>query len=181
MKSTPKPPCSDAALKAKTGRDWSEWCDLLDADAAKNLKHKELAELIDSKHDAGSWWSQTVAVGYERLSGKRSVHERSDSTFTLSTSKTLPISADIAHAFFVDKKKRARWLKEDIVIRTATAPKSVRITWPDNTSVAIWITAKDETKCSIAVEHTKLKSQAAVAPLKQFWKDAFQKLAKAAT
>lgn len=175
-----KPPCSDDALKKKTGRNWAEWCKLLDADGAKELDHKKLAKLVDSMHSAGAWWSQTVAVGYEQLCGKRSLHERSDRTFSMSISKTLLISALNAHSFFVEEKKRALWLREEIIIRTATAPKSVRITWPDKTSVAVWITSKGQTKCSIAVEHSKLKSQAAVTTQKRFWQEAFQRLAKVA-
>ena len=180
MNTNLKPPCSDEAVKTKTGRDWSKWCSLLDENGATELEHKELAKLVDSMHSAGGWWSQTVAVGYERLRGKRSLHERSDSTFTMSTSKTLPVSAAKAHAFFVERQKRDLWLREEIIIRTATAPKSVRITWSDKTSVAIWITEKGEIKCTIAVEHSKLKAQSAVVPQKQFWKAAFQRLAKVA-
>lgn len=175
-----EPPCSDEVIKEKTGRDWKEWCNLLDVNGARELEHKELAKLVDSMHNAGGWWSQTVAVGYERLKGKRSLHERSDGTFTMSTSKTLPISATMAHEFFVVKKKRSLWLKEELIIRTETAPKSVRITWPDKTSVAVWITAKGNTKCVISLEHSKLTSQAAVAPYKEFWKAAFQRLTKVA-
>jgi hypothetical protein len=174
------PPCSNEAIKEKTGRDWKEWCNLLDTNGAKELTHKQLAKLISTFHNAGSWWSQTIAVGYEQLKGKRSPHERSDGTFTMSTSKTLPISAAKAHEFFVNDKKRFLWLKEKLIIRTATAPKSVRITWPDKTSVAIWITAKGDSKCTISLEHSKLSSQAAVGLQKTFWKGAFQRFEKVA-
>lgn len=175
-----EPPCSDEVIKEKTGRDWKQWCNLLDADNAKDLEHNELAKLVASLHNASGWWSQTIAVGYERLKGKRSLYERSDGTFTMSTSKTLPISAAKVHEFFVEEKKRSLWLKEDLIIRNETAPKSVRITWPDITSVAVWITAKGDTKCAISLEHSKLNSQAAVAPRKEFWKAAFKRLTKAA-
>lgn len=174
------PPCSDEALKTKTGRDWSEWCQLLDARGAMELDHTSLAKLVDSLHRAGGWWSQTVAVGYERLRGKRLLHERSDSTFTMSTSKTLQVDDSRVHSYFVDGRKRGLWLKEEISIRTATAPKSVRMTWPDNTSVAVWISAKGENKCSVAVEHSKLKSPSAVKSQKQFWREALQRLEKVA-
>jgi hypothetical protein len=180
MNKNMEPPCSDKVIKEKTGRDWKEWCNLLDADGAKELEHKELAKLVASLHNAGDWWSQTVAVGYERLKGKRSLHQRSDGTFSMSTSKTLPISAEKAHEFFVKEKKRSLWLKENLIIRKETAPKSVRITWPDKTSVAVWITAKGDTKCTISLEHSKLNSHATVAPRKEFWKAAFQRLTKVA-
>lgn len=172
-----QPPCSDEAVKAKTGRGWSEWCKLLDAKGAVQLEHKKIAELVDSMHSAGSWWSQTIAGGYERLRGKRSLHERNDGSYSMSISKTFPVSADKVHSFFVNEQKRGLWLRDEIKIRTATAPKSVRITWPDKTSVAVWITAKSEDKCSVAMEHSKLKSQTAVTAQKQFWKAALERLA----
>lgn len=172
-----KSPCSDEVLKAKTGRDWSQWRKRLDAEGAAALEHKKLAKLIGSMHSAGDWWSQTIAVGYERQRGKRSIHQRSDRSFTMSASKTLSVNAATAHAFFVEGKKRVRWLEEDIIIRTATAPKSVRITWLDETSVAVWITAKGEKKCTVAVEHAKLSSQPAVTSQKIFWKAALERLA----
>jgi hypothetical protein len=180
MDKNTEPPCSNEVIKEKTGRDWNQWCNLLDAEGAKELEHKELAKLVASLHDASGWWSQTIAVGYERLRGKRSLYERRDGTFTMSTSKTLPISAVKAHEFFVEEKKRFLWLKEELIIRTETAPKSVRITWPDKTSVAVWITAKGDTKCAISLEHSKLDSQADVTPRKAFWKAAFQRLMKVA-
>lgn len=176
-----QPPCSNESLKTTTGLDWAQWCKRLDADNAMELEHKELALLIDSMHNAGSWWSQTIAVGYERFKGKRSIHQRGDSSFTMSTSKTVSVGAAKAHTYFVESRHRSLWLKEKITIRTATAPKSVRITWPDKTSVAIWITAKGDNKCSISVEHSKLASQAAVAEQKQFWKAALQRLADVVT
>lgn len=168
--------CSDEALKEKTGRNWAEWSTHLDAGQAQRLDYKELAKWVNSQHSAGGWWSQTIAVGYEQLRGKRALYERADGSFSCSISKTLPIHANEAHAFFVDKDKRAKWLTEDIVIRTATAPKSVRFTWPDQTSVAIWITAKGDAKCSIGLEHSKLTSKSAVPVQKAYWKSAFQKL-----
>jgi hypothetical protein len=58
---------SDAAVAAKTGRSWPEWVRLLDADNAAALPHREIAALVHEKHGVGSWWTQMVTVGYERL------------------------------------------------------------------------------------------------------------------
>jgi len=173
-----EPPCSDAAVTEKTGRDWSEWCAVLDAEGAVHLTHKELADLVNRLHIGGEWWSQTVAVGYERFRGKRVVGQKCDGNFSASASKTLPWGAASVHECFVDATKRQRWLLEEIIIRKATAPKSVRITWPDDSSVEVWITEKGETKCSVGIEHTKLPDEAAVARQKEFWKEALGRLAQ---
>jgi len=44
---------------------------LLDADNAAALPHREIAALVHEKHGVGSWWTQMVTVGYERLKGLR--------------------------------------------------------------------------------------------------------------
>jgi hypothetical protein len=49
MKAISGPPCSDAAVKKKTGPDWGEWCRILDAEGALALAHRDLAEIIDRK------------------------------------------------------------------------------------------------------------------------------------
>lgn len=172
-----EPPCSDEAVKAKTGRDWADWCAVLDSSGARELSHPEIVRVVDTMHDAGGWWSQMVTVGYERLRGLRLTGQRRAGAFGASKSKTLPVAAETVHPCFTDPEKRRRWLDEDVEIRTATAPKSVRMTWPDGTGVEVWITTKGEAKCSVAIEHTKLDSPDAVAEKKEFWGTALGRLA----
>ena len=171
-----KPPCSDAAVLAKTGRDWKAWRRLLDSKGAARLAHRDLARLVARHHRAGEWWSQMVAVGYERLRGKRALYGRSDGSFTGNVSRTVPMTARSAHAFFVQRGKRSRWLRARLTIRGARAPKSVRITWPDETSVDVRITAKKGARCVVAVEHSRLKTRGEVAKRKAFWKAALRSL-----
>jgi len=175
MSSVSEPPCSDAAVKAKTGRNWAEWCALLDAEQAAALPHAAIATLVYDKFGGGPWWSQMVTVGYERLRGLRLQGQGRDGGFRAASSKTLPVAAALAHVFFTDAARRARWLEEEIHIRTATSPKSVRITWPDETDVLVWITDKGS-KCSVAVEHGKLPGAEAADLSKAFWKAALDRL-----
>jgi len=44
------PATSDAAVQAKTGRDWATWFELLDRSGAHKLKHKQITELLTGKH-----------------------------------------------------------------------------------------------------------------------------------
>jgi hypothetical protein len=174
-------PCSDMAVKATTGRDWSEWRAALDAKHAMELTHRELAALIGGMHDAGGWWSQTVAVGYARLCGKRVVGQKAGGGFAANASKTLPLAAAEAHAWFADAGRRKRWLPDPITVRTSTPPKSLRMTWADETSVQVWITEKGTEKSTVAVQHSKLPDQAAVGAAKLFWRAALQRLATVAS
>ena len=176
MSTGDEPPYGDGAVKAKTGRDWAEWCVLLDAEGAAGLTHQQIVGIVHGKYGGGPWWSQMVTVGYERLRGLRRERQKSDGSFSASVSKTLPIGAARAHAFFTDGVKRKRWLDEDVEIRTATSPKSVRIVWPDESRINVWITAKGEAKCSVAVEHDKLPDADAVDGAKDYWKSALDRL-----
>jgi len=171
-------PFGDEAVKRSTGRDWADWCALLDGEQAAGLGHAEIVALVTG-HGGGPWWSQMVAVGYERLRGLRQERQKSDGSFTASVSRTFPIAAAEAHDCFTAAGKRALWLDADVVIRTATSPKSVRLTWPDETRVNVWITDRGPAKCSVAIEHERLDSAASVEAAKSYWKAAFDRLTAA--
>src|SRR5262249_32186840 len=69
------PSMADAAVKAKTGKDWAGWFGLLDRAGAKKLEHKQIAQVLRKDHGVPSWWSQMVTVEYERSRGMRERHE----------------------------------------------------------------------------------------------------------
>jgi hypothetical protein len=73
-----------------------------------------------------------------------------------------------------DDRNRARWLPGvDLKVRTATAEKSMRITWPDKTSVEVGFASKGPAKSLVAVQHGKLPDKAAAARLKDYWTERF--------
>jgi hypothetical protein len=173
-------PHSDTVIKARTGRDWAEWCAALDEAGAAAWPHGEIAKLVDTMHEAGGWWSQAVTVGYERAHG-RAVNQRPGGAFYVTASKTLPVPSARAHACFTDPALRARWLDEAVTIRGTTPPRSVRIIWTDGTNVTVEITAKSAAKCIVAVEHSKLPDAEVVEARRAFWKAALERLVDAAT
>ncbi len=164
-----KMPVSDIAVKAKTGRTWAQWCALLDKEKAGEKSHKEIAALLETKFAVGEWWCQMVTVGYERSRGKRAVNQTTRG-FSASVSRTIASSAAKAHKAWTDAEIRAKWLAgQRFTVRTSTAGKALRITWPDETNVDVTITARGKDKCVLAVQHDKLKSAAAVRGAKSFW------------
>ena len=86
---------SDGAVKAATGRDWPEWRRILDSEGAAELSHPDIVRLV-SRKGIGSWWCQMVAVGYERLTGKRALGQRCDGAFAASASRTVSGNKDEA-------------------------------------------------------------------------------------
>jgi hypothetical protein len=164
----------------QTGRDWADWCALLDAEGAAALPHPEIVAIVRDKYAGGSWWSQMIVVGYERLRGLRAVGQSRSGSYATSASRTLPIAAEAAHALFTDEAARDGWLGVAAPVRSAAFPKSVRLAWPDGTIAAVFITAKGAGKCGVGVEHGKLPDPETAAALKSFWQTALDRLLAAA-
>jgi hypothetical protein len=180
-----KPPVSDDSVKRATGRDWAEWRRVLDAAGANKMKHADIARMVHDRFDGGDpstssgsaqrsnagWWSQMVAVGYERLSGLRAAHQRPGG-FEISKSKT--IAAPIARVFdaWHAPAKRKRWLADPAIeIRSATAPTLVRFAWVDGkTRADVRLTAKGE-KTAVTVTHGKIANARAAEKFKKYWGD----------
>jgi hypothetical protein len=164
---------ADATIKKQTGRDWAEWVRVLDA---KGLTvHRDIAEHV---HSIGvpDWWAQTVTVGYERIKGLRAIGQRRSGTWEANKSKTFSAPAETVFKAWTDTRKRKKWLPEKLKIRSATSPKSIRIAWPDGTTVAVWFQAKGA-KTSAGVQHIGLKSKDDADRLKQFWSERLETLA----
>ncbi len=170
---------SDAAIKAKTGCTWEKWVYVLDKAKAHEWEHKEIAEYVHTKYKVGDWWGQTVTVGYERIKGLRQKGQRRNGAYEASKSKTVAVPVSRLFAAWHDPKLRRRWLPEPkLVVRTAQADRSMRITWPDGTSVECWFTAKGDAKSSVAVAHTKLPSKADADQRKGYWAERLAAMAE---
>ena len=170
---------SDATITEQTGHTWAEWIQLLDAHGAKTMTHGEIARLVHEKYGVSGWWSQTVTVGYERLTGRRTVGQRTDGAYELSKSKTFDVPVATLFGAWADDNTRRRWLdRVDTRIRTATSPKSMRLQWPDGTIVAVWFTSKGPAKSTVALAHTKLASKAALEQSRGEWTARLDSLAR---
>ena len=167
----------DAAVRAKTGRTWREWVSELDAIEATKLPHREIARYVHDNYEISGWWAQTVTVGYERIRGLREITQRRGSTYDANKSKTFAVPVTKLYRGFSVKRTRDRWLPGvDLKIRTSTANKSMRITWPDGTSVHAYFTAKGGGKSQVAIQHVGLARKSDVAKAKEYWAERFKAL-----
>ena len=57
---------SDEAVKAKTGKTWKQWFEILKRAGASKMSHQEIVGLLTAKHNVGPWWQQMITVSYER-------------------------------------------------------------------------------------------------------------------
>jgi len=163
---------SDAVLKEKTGCTWQRWVKALDNAQAYTWSHREIATYVHEKYTVPGWWAQTVTVGYERIKGLRAIGQRRDGSFEASKSRTFAVPLVRLYRACHDSRVRARWLPGvDLTVRTATRGKSMRITWPDRTSVEVGFMSKGAAKSQVALAHVKLPDRAAQTRVKQYWAD----------
>jgi hypothetical protein len=75
-----------------------------------------------------------------------------------------------------------RWLPDvDLTIRTATREKSMRITWPDRTTVVVGFTSRGAGKSQVSLAHEKLLDRAAVSRMKEYWSERLRALEEVLT
>jgi uncharacterized protein YndB with AHSA1/START domain len=161
---------SDATLKAKTGCTWDRWVWALDRVQAHTWSHREIARYVHEKYKVPDWWTQTVTVGYERIKGLRAIGERRGGGFEANKSKTFAVPVTRLFRAFSDKRTRERWLPGvGLTVRTASRPKTMRVTWPDQTSVEFYFASKGSGKSLVQIQHRKLPDKAAAARMKEFW------------
>jgi uncharacterized protein YndB with AHSA1/START domain len=167
----------DEAVQAKTGKTWQEWFAILDKAGARKMTHQEIVELLTSKHGVGPWWCQMVTVTYEQARGLREKHERPNG-YQVSVSRTVSTPLRRLYKAFADAKHRAEWLGVNgLVVRKATANKSMRVTWHDGTtSLEVNFYPKGNDKAQVVVQHSKLPDAKSAAKMKQYWSQALDRL-----
>jgi len=170
---------SSPVIQEKTGCTWEKWVKSLDYHGAEKMSHRDIAKLVSEKYKVPSWWTQTVTVGYERIKGLRARGQRRDGTFEASKSRTFNVPVQTLYDAWADARMRKRWLDgAEIKIRTATSPKSMRITWSDGNIIAVGFYPKGPDKSSVAVQHPKLPDRATADSLKKYWSERLDDLGR---
>ena len=170
---------SDAAVSEKTGHTWKEWVRILDGHDAHTMLHRDIAELVSKTYKVQDWWTQTVTVGYERIKGLRARGQRRNGSYEANKSRTFNVPVAVLFDAWANPVIRRRWLTEPRVkVRTATAPKSLRLGWSDGAIIAVWFTQKGASKSAVAVTHQKLPDRETADRLKQYWTDRLDALAE---
>jgi hypothetical protein len=168
---------SDEAVKARTGRVWAEWFEVLDKAGAKKWDHKTITAFLRREQGVGRWWNQMVTVGYERVRGLRAVNQKSSGEFAVSGSRTVGVPVGEAFGAWIDEKRRAKWLgKTAMEITTATKNKSLRALWDGRTRLSVMFYAKGTARCQVTIDHMKLTSAKDAAKMKNYWFEALNRL-----
>src|SRR5438132_339601 len=107
------PSMSDAAVKAKTGKDWPGWFSALDKAGAAKLNHRSITDILSTKYGIPGWWCQMVTVEYERARGLRVRHETT-SGFSVAVSKTFATSVSGLYEATANSAKREKWFPRGV-------------------------------------------------------------------
>ncbi|MDQ3674678.1 MAG: hypothetical protein M3365_09925 [Gemmatimonadota bacterium] len=170
---------SDAVIKEKTGCAWDSWVFALDHYGAAEMPHRDIAALVRTKYKIPGWWAQWVTVGYERIKGLRARGQRRDGSYEAGKSRTFDVPVTRLFDAWADPTLRKRWLTDaGINVRTATAPKTMRLGWSDGTIVVVGFMAKGKSKSSVALAHTKLPNAETANRLKVLWSKRLDALGK---
>src|SRR5687767_543791 len=171
---------SDAVLSDATGKTWEQWVRILERARADDMTHGEIAAHVRSL-GTPSWWSQTVAVGYERIKGRRQIGQRSGGKFAISKSRTIAVPVTTLYDAFANARRRSRWMREKITVRKSTPNKLIRVTWGDKTDVQVYFASKGAAKSTVTIEHLKLPDKASADEKKRWWADRLDRLTELLT
>ena len=170
---------SDATIHRATKRGWDEWFALLDAWGGTERKHPEIARWLVDEHGVGSWWAQSITVGYERAHGMRAKHQMA-SGFSISINKTVAAPIERLRAAFSTPKLRAAWLGEGkLTPRPGRGGKASRFDWAqDGSRVVVTFTEKANGRVSVNVTHERLANAAIAERMKAWWRERLAALSK---
>jgi hypothetical protein len=161
---------SSAALVSATGRDYSEWFQLLDAWGAPGRGYREIADWLVGQ-SVSDWWAQKLIVEYEQDRGLRQPGARTGGSFAGGASKTVPVSIDRLYAAFADSELRRSWLPDlELTERTARPGRSIRFDAADGSRVSAEFAANGAGKAQVAVEQEALPDAAAAEHAKRDWR-----------
>lgn len=169
------PSMSDAAVKAKTGKDWGEWFAALDKAGANKQTHKKIATLLNEKLGVPGWWSQMITVEYELARGLRERHQKADG-YSVGVTKTIATALSHIYEATADAEQRKKWFpKGAFKPSSQTKNKYLNGEWK-GARLNVGFYAKGAGKAQIAVQVNKLKEQADVDRERAVWKAALAKL-----
>ena len=160
----------DASVLAATGRGRAEWRDALAAAGALDLSHGAIAAwLVEQGVDP--WWAQNITVDFEQHSGRRRPGQRADGTFEVTASRRLAREQADAFAAVLASVSTAIG-REASSVSTGGRYASARWKLDDGTAVTASVPPSAGGKSTVALTFVRLPSEDAMAPAKDFLRNA---------
>lgn len=164
-----EPETSDEAVRAATGRGWDEWCDVIESWTGWDEGHTAVATHVRDELGVDAWWSQTVTVGWERITGRRLPYQRSDGTFATSRTRTVAADAELLRRLLLDDDDRRDLFGGlDVALRSRPDSKAVRLGL-DSGRAVVGLEPRDDGRTRVSVEHEQLQTSEDVDRWRFWW------------
>lgn len=173
--STAMPPSEHpraASIEAATGVALSEWTRRIDQAGGRDLDHGAIARLLPQRWGVTEWWAQNVTVAYEQVIGRRVVGQSCAGDFSASASRTLAGDPDAVlarwDAFMTAQRRDQLGLDEPALTSTARW-RYWRAALTDGSRLSVNITAKDDRRSTLGLEHKGIESAEGREAWKAVW------------
>ena len=163
----------DAVVREATGRSWAQWFRVLDRFDVASAGHSATVRHLAEVHDCPRWWRQRIAQVHAQVRGLREPVRRS---LAANTSRTLSVAVEDLYRAWRGRGPHKWLLGARFKIQRANENRSLRLDWPDHTSVEIYFWAKGDRRSQVNVMHRQLASASEVAEMKKFWTRALDQL-----
>jgi hypothetical protein len=170
-----RPRTRDEVVRERTGRTWAGWFAFLDRAGGETLGYRELTRVLGAQQ-VSAWWSQMIAVEYERARGMRRAHETSGG-FAVAVSKTLAWKLPQLYGLTARPAARRKWFpRGEFQPSSQTKDKYLRGPWKGGARLEIGFYARGPAKSQIAVQVSRLARRADVETVRETWKAALTRL-----
>ncbi|PPG33432.1 hypothetical protein [Pseudoclavibacter sp. RFBB5] len=170
-----QPMHSDAAIRAQTGQGWDDWIDAIDAGVGRDAAHPRIVEWVMANSEQNGWWSQGIAVSFERMTGRRLAGQMPDGTFTANRSRTLPVDREVLRALIADDEDRDALLGFETEFRSKVASKTYKVLIARGGEpiggLLFTFDATADGRTKLAIMHEKLQVLDEIELWKAYWGD----------
>lgn len=164
-----EPEASEEAVLAATGRGWDEWCDIIDAWPGNGEGHTAIAAYLRDELGIDGWWSQSVTLGYERITGRRLRHQQPDGTFTANRTKTVTADPDELRQMLLDDAARSDLFPGlSTELRSRRSAKTVRVAIGPGVAL-VSFEPRSGGRVTVSISHERLPSSTAAEEWKSYW------------
>ena len=190
---------SPASVREATGRGWDDWAAELDGAGAANWEHKKIVAYLEKEHpEVGSWWRQSLTVGYEQARGRRVVGQTAAAGFQVGVQRSVPATAAEVWELIVSRPDL--WLGEGAstvfeqgasyevpgtssgTVRVVKPGDRLRMTWQPQgweapATLQLTLSESPWAKTAVHVHLEKLPGPEAREAMRARWREALERIA----
>lgn len=191
-------PMTDEAIKAATGKTWSEWFDYLDGKDGKNMGRRNMGNHLYAELKLDAWWAPTVTNEYEVSRGIVEKDGRPKG-YGICCTKTISAPVEACYAAWVEAGTLEKWFGtgckvsaeeggefssadgDKATFKRVRPNKDLRFTYerdgitPD-TIVDVSFTDNGKGKTGLLVNHDRILKRAEADALREGWGEALTRL-----